>query len=87
MPKKKKDFEDSIVGDVRRARAKLLAKFGNDVGRLCEYLMEEQAKYPGRVMDPGSNPTFAVGCHFGAGAEYFASESRGFCVMRVPEAM
>ena len=53
MPRKHREFEDSIVGDVRRARAALLAKFGNDVGRLCEYLMEEQKKYPGRVVNRG----------------------------------
>lgn len=44
-------YQDSIIGDVRRARAKLLAEHGNDLGALVRHLMAEQQKHPERVVN------------------------------------
>jgi hypothetical protein len=51
MRRRKDEFEESVVGDVRRARAVLLAKFGNDLRRLGRHLMAEQAKHPELVVN------------------------------------
>jgi len=45
------EFEDSVIGDVRRARAKLLAECKNDLGKLVERLIAEQNKHPKRVVN------------------------------------
>ena len=51
MPKPVNESEDSILGDVRRARAELLARFGNDLGALVRHLMAEQHKHPAGVVN------------------------------------
>lgn len=44
-------LEDSVIGDVRRARTELLARFGNDLRALVQHLMAEQQKHPGGVVN------------------------------------
>ena len=44
MKHKRERYEDTATGDIRRARAKLLARFNNDLAALVEYLKAEQAK-------------------------------------------
>ena len=44
-------FEDSVIGDVRRARARLLAECGNDLGKLVDKLIAEQREHPERVVN------------------------------------
>lgn len=44
-------FEDSLIGDVRRARAKLLAECDNDIRKLARRLMAEQAEHAERVVN------------------------------------
>ncbi|HUU59577.1 MAG TPA: hypothetical protein VMZ50_08540 [Phycisphaerae bacterium] len=51
MAEKRGKFEDSIVGDVRRARAKLLDDHGNDLNSLVRELMAAQAARPERVVN------------------------------------
>ena len=51
MVKVRDQFEDSIIGDVRRARANLLERFGNDLHSLVRHLMAEQRKHPGGVVN------------------------------------
>ena len=36
--------EDPIVEEIRRYRAEHAAKYGHDLGRICEALREEEAK-------------------------------------------
>ncbi|MEZ5583041.1 MAG: hypothetical protein R3F37_10005 [Candidatus Competibacteraceae bacterium] len=36
--------EDPIVAEIRRYRAEHAAKYGHDLGRICEALREEEAK-------------------------------------------
>ncbi|GAH44764.1 unnamed protein product [marine sediment metagenome] len=45
------EFEDSIIGDVRKARAKLLAECGNDLGKLVNRLIAEQNEHAKRVVN------------------------------------
>ncbi len=52
MRKRRTKKRDGIVEDVRKARAALLADFGNDIRRLGHHLMAEQAKTPGLVVYP-----------------------------------
>jgi len=51
MPPEQEEFEESIVGDARRARAKMVAECGEDLERLVQELMGEQAKHPERVVN------------------------------------
>ena len=44
-------FEDSLVGDVRRARAKLIDECDNDLGKLVDRLITAQSKHPSRVVN------------------------------------
>lgn len=44
-------FEDSIVGDVRRARAKLVAECGDNLNTLVDRLIAEQSRHRGRVVN------------------------------------
>ena len=44
-------FEDSLVGDVRRARAKLVDECDNDLGKLVDRLITAQSKHPNRVVN------------------------------------
>ena len=41
---------DAIVDEVRAIRAEISAQFGNDVGKLCEYLRRKEAEYRDRVV-------------------------------------
>ena len=43
--------EDSVIGDVRRARARVLAECGNDLGKLADKLIAQQRKHPERVVN------------------------------------
>jgi hypothetical protein len=43
-------MEDPIVEEVRRARRKLFAKCGNDLGKLAKYLQEREAHYEDRIV-------------------------------------
>jgi hypothetical protein len=36
--------EDPIVAEIRRYRAEHAAKYGHDLGRICDALREEEAK-------------------------------------------
>jgi len=51
MSRKHHEFEDSLIGDVRRARAKLLAECDNDLGKLVSRLIAEQNEHPQRVVN------------------------------------
>ena len=51
MRTKPDPFEDSIIGDVRRARAAFWAKFGNDPKRVLEHFRKEQAKEPHKYVN------------------------------------
>jgi len=51
MSRQQDEFEDSLVGDVRRARAKLLAECDNDLGKLVSRLIAEQNEHPQRVVN------------------------------------
>ena len=41
---------DPIVDETRRARERLLAQFGGDLGKYVDHLIEEQAKDRDRVI-------------------------------------
>ena len=41
---------DAIVDEVRAIRAKLSARFDNDIDKLCEYLRRKEAEYGDRVV-------------------------------------
>jgi hypothetical protein len=41
---------DAIVDEIRGIRAEISARFGNDVGKLCEYLRRKEAEYGDRVV-------------------------------------
>ena len=51
MPTEQDAFEDSIVGDVRRARAKIFAECDNDLGKPVDRLIAEQNTHPERVVN------------------------------------
>ena len=51
MSKQPVDFENSIIGDVRRARSKLLAECDNDLGKLIDKLIAKQNEHPERVVN------------------------------------
>jgi len=51
MTTRQTEFEESVVGDVRRARARLLAECDNDLGKLVDRLIAEQNKHPERVVN------------------------------------
>lgn len=44
---------DAIVDEVRAIRAKLSARFDNDIDKLCEHLRHVEARYRDRVVQPG----------------------------------
>jgi hypothetical protein len=44
---------DAIVDEVRAVRAKLSARFGNDIDKLCDHLRSIEAQYRDRVVQPG----------------------------------
>ena len=45
---------DAIVDEVRAIRAKLSARFDNDIDKLCEYLRRKEAEYGDRIVQPGT---------------------------------
>jgi len=51
MTRQPHEFEDSLIGDVRRARAKLLAECDNDLRKLGRRLMAQQAEHAERVVN------------------------------------
>lgn len=51
MSRQQDEFEDSLIGDVRRARAKLLAECDNDLDKLVGRLIAEQNEHPQRVVN------------------------------------
>jgi len=51
MSEQTDSFEDSLVGDVRRARAKLVEECDNDLGKLVDRLIAAQNKHPDRVVN------------------------------------
>ena len=51
MSRRQDRFEDSIIGDVRRARARLPAECDNDLGKLVDRLVAEQSDHPQRVVN------------------------------------
>jgi|GEM_PF-2866901 len=51
MPEQADKFEDSLVGDVRRARAKLVDECDNDLGKLVDRFITAQNKHPGGVVN------------------------------------
>jgi hypothetical protein len=45
---------DPNVDEIRVIRAKVSARFDNDVGRLCEHLRRIEDQYRNRVVQPGT---------------------------------
>lgn len=45
---------DPNVDEIRAIRAKLSARFDNDIDKLCEYLRRKEAEYGDRVVQPGT---------------------------------
>ena len=43
---------DPNVDEIRAIRAKLSARFDNDIDKLCEYLRRKEAEYGDRVVQP-----------------------------------
>jgi hypothetical protein len=43
--------DDSVLGDVRRARANLVAECDNDLDKLVDRLIAEQSEHPERVVN------------------------------------
>jgi hypothetical protein len=42
-------MKDNIVEEVRAVRRKLFAEHGNDLDKLCEWLMRLQEQHPERI--------------------------------------
>ncbi len=53
-PQKKK--VDPLIEEVRAVRKDVSERFGNDVNRLCDYLLELQAQYKDRIKRPAKVP-------------------------------
>ena len=51
MPRGASTYDDSVIKDVREARARLLERFGGDLDALVRHLMAEQHKHPGGVVN------------------------------------
>ncbi len=51
-PSEEPPMSDALVDEVRAIRAELSARFGNDIGKLCEYLRQKEAEYGDRVVQP-----------------------------------
>lgn len=43
--------ESPLVGEVRERAMKIEERFGNDAHAYCEYLREQEKKYPERVVN------------------------------------
>lgn len=41
---------DELIEEVREIRAKISARFDNDVNKLCEHLREVEKQYPHRIV-------------------------------------
>jgi hypothetical protein len=55
-PRASVPLADPNVDEIRAIRAKLSARFDNDIDKLCEYLRQKEAEYGGRVVQPGKIP-------------------------------
>jgi len=40
---------DPLIDEIRAIRKDISNRFGNDVGKLCDYLREEQEKHPEKL--------------------------------------
>jgi len=55
-PKAHVPMPDPNVDEIRAIRAKLSARFDNDIDKLCQYLRGKEAEYGDRVVQPGKLP-------------------------------
>ena len=55
-PKAPVAMPDPNVDEIRAIRAKLSARFDNDIDKLCQYLRQKEAEYGDRVVQPGKLP-------------------------------
>jgi hypothetical protein len=49
--------DSPVVAEVRRARARIAARFGYDLHRYCQYLMKQQEKETSLIKAPPAKPT------------------------------
>ena len=52
-PRARVPMPDPNVDEIRAIRAKLSARFDNDIDKLCEYLRRKEAEYGDRIVQPG----------------------------------
>jgi hypothetical protein len=45
-------YPDPLIDEVRQRRRKLLAEYGNDLGKLFEAIQKIEAEHPEKVLDP-----------------------------------
>jgi hypothetical protein len=43
--------EDPVVQEIRAVRRELQDRFGNDIEALCEFLSEQEAQHPERLVN------------------------------------
>ncbi len=54
---------DPLIEEVRAVRKEISERFGNDVNKLCDYLVQLESQYKERIVHPAKRPPAGEAAH------------------------